>query len=184
MSLELGATPAPIHHDGLWLQDLYPGLPFTAGAREIHAADIIAFGRAFDPQPFHVDPDAARDSFFGELVASAWHTAAVTMRLLGEALPVATGVIGASVEFTMPTPTFPGDRLTVSGRVDDVVPSLHRPERGSVLISYQTLNHVGKVRQASTARLIAWRRPDTPRRLSMIDGEPTADRIAGGDGRE
>ncbi len=67
--------------------------------RTISADEMVAFARAFDPQPFHVDPEAAKATFFGGLVASGWHTAALTMRLMVESgMDLAGGIIGAGVE--------------------------------------------------------------------------------------
>lgn len=143
----------------LWLDDLYAGMAFSGGEYQMLATDVVAFARQFDPQPFHLDPQAAEQSFFGELVASAWHTAAVTMRLMTEVLPIATGIIGASVAFTMPSPTLPGDVLTLTGEVTRVVPSTSRPDRGSVHLHYRTLNQAGAVRQDTEARLVCWKRP-------------------------
>jgi acyl dehydratase len=135
---------------------------FVTGEHEMTAEAMIRFATDFDPQPFHLSPASAAESFFGELVASAWHTAAVTMKLLATGGPaIATGFIGASVEFTMPSPTVAGDVLHVELEVDEVVPS-RRPNRGSVMVSYQTLNQSGAIRQDSRARLIAWRRHVTP----------------------
>ena len=63
--------------------------------------EMIAFAREFDPQPFHLDAAAAKESFFGGLVASGWHTAAVTMRLLVDGgVPLAGGIVGAGGEIT------------------------------------------------------------------------------------
>ena len=70
--------------DPLYLDDLQVGQPFTSKTHIVDAAQIKAFARQFDPQPFHLDDDAAKDSLFSGLVASGWHTAAITMRLLVE----------------------------------------------------------------------------------------------------
>ena len=65
-----------------YFEDLTPGLKFRSGSQTLDAESIKAFARQYDPQPFHTDPVAAKDSFFGELVASGWHTMATTMRLI------------------------------------------------------------------------------------------------------
>jgi acyl dehydratase len=78
----------------------------------------------FDPQPFHVDPAAAKRTFFGGLVASGWHTAALTMRLLVEGgVPIAGGMVGAGGEIRWPNPTRPGGTLRVHSEVVEIVPS-------------------------------------------------------------
>lgn len=77
----------------LFLEDLSVGQTFTSPTHALDAAQIKAFASQFDPQPFHLDEEAAKKTFFGGLAASGWHTAAITMKLLastrpGPALPV------------------------------------------------------------------------------------------------
>ena len=115
------------------LEDLEVGQRFTSPPYAVTAEAIIAFARQFDPQPFHTDPAAARDSFFGELVASGWHTAAITMRLLTDgALPLAGGAIGAGGEIRWPAPTRPGDALDrrERDRGDHALALAPRPRHG------------------------------------------------------
>ena len=90
----------------LYLDDLIVGQRFTSRTHVVAATEIKAFARQFDPQPFHLDEEMAKRAFFGELVASGWHTAAITMRLLVETgLPLAGGIIGAGGEVSWPKPT-------------------------------------------------------------------------------
>src|SRR6185369_17337284 len=97
------------------------------------AEQIKAFARQFDPQPFHLDEAAAKNSIFQGLAASGWHTAALTMRLLvSGGLPLAGGSIGAGGEIAWPRPTRPGDILQVESEVTAVTPSRSRPDRGIV----------------------------------------------------
>jgi len=117
--------------DPLYLDDLQVGQRFTSKTHVVDAAQIKAFARQFDPQPFHLDDDAAKDSLFSGLVASGWHTAAITMRLLVErGLPLAGGVVGAGGELSWPRPTRPGDVLQVESEVLEITPSRSRPDRG------------------------------------------------------
>jgi len=97
----------------LYLEDVAEGQRFAAGpTAPIALSDISAFANRFDPQPFHVDPTAAKETFFGEIVASGWHTASLTMRLLTDAVPSANGLIGSAVEeLQWPSPVRPGDSL-------------------------------------------------------------------------
>src|SRR5262249_58158642 len=82
-----------------YLEDLHPGRRFTSGSHTIDEAQIKAFANQFDPQPFHLDDEAAKDTLFGGLVASGWHTAAITMRLQVESgLPIGGGVFGGRGE--------------------------------------------------------------------------------------
>ncbi len=121
--------------------------------------DIKDFAARFDPQPFHLDEEAAGKSFFGGLVASGWHTAAITMRLLvTSGLPIAGGVIGAGGDIVWPRAVKPGDTLTVVSEVIAAKPSASRPERGMVTVRSETLNQAGEVVQVMTARLVVPRR--------------------------
>src|ERR1044072_5383029 len=104
----------------LHLDDLQVGRRFTSGSCQVDQEQILAFARQFDPQPFHCDPVAAKDTFFAGLVASGWHTAAITMRLLVESLPIAGGVVGAGGEISWPRPTQPGSTLHVESEVLEV----------------------------------------------------------------
>lgn len=126
----------------------------------VSEAAITAFAAQFDPQPFHLHPDAARSSLFGGLVASGWHTAALTMRLLVDGgAPIAGGVVGAGVELSWPRPVRPGDVLTVQSEVLEVRPSASRPDRGIITLRSQTLNQDGEPVQILTSRLVVPRRP-------------------------
>jgi acyl dehydratase len=145
--------------DGLWLDDLSVGHRFRTESYELTADDIIEFAAKWDPQPFHVSDETARDTFFKGLAASGWHTAAITMRLLvTSGMQLANGIIGAGGEVTWPTATRPGDRLHVEGEIVDVK-SKPGGTRGLVTIAYDTVNQDGEVRQSSKARLLAFARP-------------------------
>lgn len=153
-----GTRPDPIRADGLWADDLHPGYRLTSGEIELTAEAIINFGRAFDPQIFHTDEEAARNTFFGALVASGWHTGSLTMRLFLEALPLATGVVGAGGELCWPTPSVPGDRLRIDGSINAVRWSRAQPGRALLDLSYDTLNQHGEVRMRTRADIVAWAR--------------------------
>ena len=143
-----------------YFEDLTAGLTFRTGTQTLDAEAIKAFARQYDPQPFHTDPVAAKDSFFGELVASGWHTMAATMRLLvdGEFKP-AGGVIGGGVdEFRWPIPVRPGDTLTVVSEVVESRPSKSRPEIGMVRVRHSTLNQRGETVQTFIANHVVQRR--------------------------
>ena len=146
----------------LYLDDLQVGQRFTSGTHAIDEAQIKAFARQFDPQPFHLDEEAAKDSLFGRLVASGWHTAAITMRLLTESVPIANGVIGSGGESNWPRPTLPGDILTVTSVIEEITPSRSRPDRGRVLMRSETRNQRDEIVQTLTSRLVVLRRAGTP----------------------
>ncbi len=144
----------------LYLEDLPVGRCFATGTLRLDADAIKAFAASFDPQPFHLDEAAAEKSFFGGLVASGWHTAALTMRLLvTSGLPIAGGVIGAGGEIQWPRAVHPGDELRVVGEVVAAKPSASRPDRGMVTIRSETLNQADEIVQIMTARLVVPRRP-------------------------
>ena len=144
----------------LYLEDLSPGDRFTSGEHALDAAQIVEFAQRFDPQPFHLDEEAAKGTFFKGLAASGWHTASITMRLLVQSgLPLADGVIGSGGEIQWPRPTRPGDVLYVESEVLEVTPSRSRPERGMVVVRSETRNQHGEVLQRLTTRLVVSRRP-------------------------
>lgn len=142
----------------LYLEDLSVGDVFTSSGYRMDEEAILSFARAFDPQPFHLDAEAARGTFFQGLAASGWHTAAVTMRLLVDSVPIANGIIGAGSVIAWPQATRPGDVLRVVSTVKDIQPSKSRPDRGVVVIESLTLNQNDEVCQRATARTLVFRR--------------------------
>src|ERR1700742_1722412 len=117
----------------LYLEDFTVGRRFTSTAHLLDAEQIKAFARQFDPQPFHLDEETAKNTFFHGLAASGWHTAAITMSLLVKSgMPIAGGLIGAGCELAWPRPTRPGDVLQAESEVLAVEPSRSRPERGMI----------------------------------------------------
>jgi acyl dehydratase len=143
----------------LYLDDLQIGQRFMSGTYVVDEEQIISFARQFDPQPFHLDNEAAKDSLFAGLAASGWHTAAITMRLLVESgMPLAGGIIGAGCELDWPTPTRAGDTLRVESEVLDVRRSQSRPDRGIATLRSLTRNQRDEVVQRLTGKLIVPRR--------------------------
>ena len=147
-----------------FLEDFAPGQKFGSGRVLVDAERVKRFAAEFDPQPFHMDEDAARGSLFGGLAASGWHTAAMTMRLLVESeLKPAGGIIGAGFdEFRWPRPVRPGDELRLEIEVLEVRPSRSRPEQGMVKIRTTTLNQKGEPVQVSVGNLVVPRRSAPP----------------------
>jgi len=144
-----------------YLEDFEPGQKFGSGRARVEAARIKTFAREFDPQPFHLDEDSARDTFFKGLAASGWHTAAMTMRLLVEGeLKPAGGIIGAGFEeMRWPRPVRPGDELRVESEVLEVRPSKSRPDQGVIKVRTTTLNQNEEPVQVFVGNLIVLRRP-------------------------
>lgn len=143
----------------LYLDDLEPGRVFTSAPLELTAEAIKAFAAAYDPQPFHLDEQAAADTFFGGLAASGWHVSALAMKLLVASVPIAGGLIGAGGEIAWPRPTRPGDVLTVVSEVLEVRTSRSHPERGLVTLRSETRNQMGEPVQVTTMKLVVPRRP-------------------------
>ena len=142
----------------LYLDDLQVGQEFLSVTHPLDAEQIIAYARQFDPQPFHLDEEAAKDSFFQGLAASGWHTMSITMKLLVQSLPFAQGIIGAGGDISWPQPTRPGDILRVKSTIREIRPSRSRPDRGMVQVRSLTLNQRDEVLQELTANLLAFRR--------------------------
>jgi acyl dehydratase len=146
----------------LYLEDFAVGQTFGSGRLRVDEARIKSFAAEFDPQPFHLDPEAARSTLFGGLAASGWHTAALTMRLLVDSeLKPAGGVIGASIEeLRWPQPVRPGDELRVESEVVEVRTSKSRPQQGMVKVRTTTFNQDGVAVQVFVGNLVVPRRPD------------------------
>ena len=143
----------------LYLEDFHVGQRFTSATHVIDTAQIKTFARQFDPQPFHLDEEAAKGTLFGRLVASGWHTAAISMRLQVESgLPIAGGMIGIGGEMSWPRPTLPGDVLRVETEIREVTPSRSRPDRGVVRVYSETRNQRNEVVQILDAKLFVPRR--------------------------
>ena len=145
----------------LYYEDLAVGQTFGTGTITVELDMIKAFAAEFDPQPFHMDEDAADGSLFGGLVASGWHTAALSMRLLvaGD-LRIAGGLIGMGAEeLRWPRPVRPGDVLRVESEVLGLRPSKSHPDRGLIQMRNTTLNQDGEPVMVTVVTMIVPRRP-------------------------
>ena len=145
-----------------YLEDFAVGQMFGSGRLRIDGERALAFAAEFDPQPFHLDEAAARDSIFGGLSASGWHTAAVTMRLLVDSeLKPAGGFIGAGLdECRWPRPVRPGDELRIECEVIEVRPSKSRPEQGLIKLRTTALNQHDNPVMVFVVNLVVPRRND------------------------
>ena len=143
----------------VYFDDLQVGQRFTSGAQVIDQQQMIDFARQYDPQPFHVDPGAAKNLFFKGLVASGWYTAAISMRLLVDSGPqIAGGLIGMGAEIAWPRPTYPGDVLQVETEITELRESKSRPDRGFATIRCETRNQRGETVQLLTCKVVVPRR--------------------------
>ena len=146
---------------GRYLEDFAVGQTFGSGRLRISKEQVTAFAAEFDPQPFHLDAAAAQHTIFHGLVASGWHTAAVTMRLLVEReLRPAGGILGAGFdELRWPRPVRPGDELNIESEVLEVRPSKSRPDFGLIKVRMTTLNQNREAVLVSVGNLLVSRRP-------------------------
>ncbi|MDQ2101792.1 MaoC family dehydratase [Azospirillum isscasi] len=148
-----------------YLDDLTPGDRFTGGPVTVTEEDIVAFARQFDPQPFHLDPEAAKATLFGGLAASGWHTAGLTMRMIvtGDGA-LAGGFVGMGVEeIRWPRATRPGDVLRIESEILEVRASAKRPDQGVARVRTTTFNQKDEMVQQMTANLLVLRRPGVDR---------------------
>lgn len=145
----------------VYLDDLAPGQRFSTQSHALAEAELTTFAAQFDPQPFHLDAQAARASVFGGLVASGWHTAAITMRLMvTSGISIAGGMVGLGGEISWPKPARAGDELHVEAEVLEVAPS-RRPDRGVATLRCETRNQRGESVQVFTVKLLVPRRSAT-----------------------
>jgi acyl dehydratase len=143
----------------LYFEDFAAGQKFVTASRRVEAAEIVEFAAKYDPQPFHLDPEAAEESLFGGLAASGWHSAAMTMRLLVDSeFRPAGGIIGGGGELQWLKPVRPGDELHVESEVVELRESRSRPRQGLVKVRIATLNQHGEIVQTFTPTLLVDRR--------------------------
>lgn len=143
-----------------FLDELFVGQRFGSTTYTITEDALIDFAKEYDPQPFHLDKEAAKATLFQGLAASGWHTAAITMKLLNSGgAPLAGGIIGAGGQVEWPRPTRPGDVLRVDSEVIEIIPSRSKPAQGIVVMRCETKNQEDEVVQVLTAKLIVPRRP-------------------------
>ena len=131
----------------LYFEGFSAGQVIELGSRTFTEGEIIDFARQFDPQPFHVDHEAASESHFGGIVASGWHTCSVMMRLIVDGLllrAVSHGSPGVD-EIRWLKPVRPGDTLTMSMHVIEAIPSKSKPDRGVLRSEYRGVNQHGEV---------------------------------------
>jgi acyl dehydratase len=139
----------------LYLEDLHVGQRFETGTYLVTAEEAQRFAAAYDPQPIHLDEEAARAGPFKGLSLSGWHTAAITMRLFVEqGPPIADGMMGLGAELSWPGPTRPGDTLRLTSVVVEVRPSRSRPDRGIVTIRNETMNQRDELVQVFVGTLL------------------------------
>lgn len=144
-----------------YFDDITIGDSIETGSHTFTEAAIIAFAKQFDPQPFHTDPEAAKGYIFGGLIASGWHTASVTMRLIVDSAVDVKASLGSPGfdDLTWKKPVRPGDTIHVRWTCIEKTPSKSRPDIGSAKFLVETLNQHGEVVMTMTSIGLSLRKP-------------------------
>jgi acyl dehydratase len=145
----------------VFFDDLVIGQRFKSSSFEMTEESMIRFSRENDPQFFHVDPEAAKESLFGGLIGSGWQTGALTLRLLLQesGLTFAGGVVGMDAHISWKRPVRPGDHLHIEGEITKLRTSQSQTDRGFVTFRAATLNGEGQIVQSIEATMLAFRNP-------------------------
>ena len=144
-----------------YLEDFQAGQVFEVGSHTFTADEIVEFGKRYDPQPFHIDEEAARQTQWGGLIASGWHTIGVVMRLQVECYVNDSASLGSPGidEIRFLKPVRPGDTITARSTILEVVPSRSKPDRGHMLVRSEAFNQKGELVLSFIGRGIYYRRP-------------------------
>ena len=158
----------------IYWEDFTPGHIAEYGSYEVTAEEIKSFAAEFDPQPMHLDEEAARAGMMGGLCASGWHTCAIMMRIIADGFVLDSASMGATgcPEVKWLAPVRPGDRLHVRIEVLDTRSSKSRPEMGFANVRLDTLNAHGVRVMTVTSHVMLGRRPAS-------DGALAADKATG-----
>jgi acyl dehydratase len=129
-----------------YFEDFFPGQDIDLGTRSVTEEEIIAFASAFDPQPFHVDKEAAGKSIYGGVIASGWHTCSMMMRMVVDGLMAKSSSMGSpgldGVRWLAPVRA--GDTLNVRYQTTQVKASNSKPDRGVVWSKWVAINQHGE----------------------------------------
>jgi acyl dehydratase len=145
-----------------YLEDLVIGAKYSFGRYEVTREEVLDFARKYDPQPFHLDEEAAARTHFGRLAASGWHTCAMTMAMIVENITAnaQAGLGSPGVdELRWLKPVFPGDILRCETEIVDATPSRSKPEIGSYRSTVTTLNQHDEPVLRFTSIVLIRRRP-------------------------
>jgi acyl dehydratase len=149
----------------LYFEDFTPGREFRTDGATITESQILDFALAFDPQPFHLDAEAAKETIFGGLIASGFHTMALTFRLFAQTRALARCSLGSPGvdELRWLRPVRPGDTLRATVTVQEQRPSTSKPDRGVVRLHWAALNQRGEPVLTMTSMQLVRRRPPAAR---------------------
>ncbi len=128
-------------------EDFYPGKVLETGGASLSEEEIIEFAKKYDPQPFHIDPELARQSFFGGLIASGWQTASLCMRMICDLYLLDAASLGSPGidELRWVKPVHPGDTLRLKSTVLETRASTSRPDMGTVRSRSEVYNQHGEL---------------------------------------
>ena len=144
-----------------YFEDFELGAVTEVGPVSVSEEEIVEFASRYDPQPFHIDPEAAKSSPFGGLIASGWHTTALFMGMFVRGILLDSASLGSPgvEEIRWTAPVRPGDQLTGRITVTDVQPSSKNPARGTVFTTSEVFNQDGTLVMSLKARGFFARRP-------------------------
>ncbi|MFN8635547.1 MAG: MaoC family dehydratase [Chloroflexota bacterium] len=147
-----------------YLEDLVAGTVYPASSVQLSEADILEFATRYDPQPFHVDPVAARRSPYGGLIASGWHTIAVTMRLIVDHVFNDAASLGSPGvdEIRWLVPVRPGDTLSPRVTIEETRSSRSKPDRGFLRFRVEVENQDGALAMTMVGTAMVATRPAAP----------------------
>ena len=147
--------------DDRWFEDYPVVAVYEFGEATLTEEAIIAFARQWDPQVYHVDPEAAKAHYYGGIIASGWHTACTMMRLYVDHCLSTVAALGSPGvdEVRWPTPTLPGDTLRVRVTVESARRSRSKPDRGIVISRVEVLNQRDEVAMSMKATNLFLCRP-------------------------
>ncbi|MHA6907129.1 MaoC family dehydratase [Ralstonia pseudosolanacearum] len=130
-----------------YFDDFQVGQTMEMGTYAVTEDEILTFARQYDPQPFHVDPEAARRSIYGGLISSGWMTCALMMRLMVQNFLSKSSSMGSPGvdEIRWLRPVYPGDTLSVSSTCLEVRPSQSKPDRGVAINRWEARNQHGEL---------------------------------------
>jgi acyl dehydratase len=143
-----------------YFEDVRVGDVMRFGRYEVTKEEIVEYARQFDPQPFHLDEEAAKASRFGGLIASGWHTGAMFIRMVAEHMTPVHATAGAMGfdDLKWLRPVRPGDVLSVESEIREKTESRSRPDRGTVKIESRVINQRGEVAMSLVSLVIYLRR--------------------------
>lgn len=144
-----------------FFESVTPGAVLELGSRTVSEEEILAFAREFDPQPFHIDPDAAAQSIFGGIIASGWHTCSLTMRLMVDGFLSRAASLGSPgvEQIRWLRPVRPGDTISARIVVLEARASQSKPDRGSVRMRTEVTNQHDDLVMSMESTGLVGRRP-------------------------